>query len=127
MLYIQKALVGHVQPVRRLDNHEIVENIGLLWDPQIPGLSGFRTVDIRVLPFGRIGWTTNGTDYYLQYMPPSLQSNKTPAEFLVALMDHAGVDAAVLQNDHIYGDLNDYFVQAVNSFPKRFIGLIQVD
>jgi len=126
-LYLQKGMVDHVQPVHRFDSNEIVAGSGLLWDPDRPGISGYREVMFEVLPYGRFAWTTHGERYYLQYMPPALQANEAPAEFLIALMDHAGVDVAVLQNDHLYGDLNQYFAQAVRTFPERFIGLIQVD
>ena len=72
-------------------------------------------------------WVKNGTPYYLQFMPPWLVENEATAELIVAMMDHAGVDVSVLQNDQLYGDLNDYIADAVRTFPDRFIGLIQVD
>jgi predicted TIM-barrel fold metal-dependent hydrolase len=86
-----------------------------------------RDVGLHMAPFGRVAWQTDGAGYYLQFMPPWLERNEATAELLIAMMDHAGVRAAVLQNDHLYGDLNAAIADAVRRFPGRFIGLIQVD
>ena len=126
LMYIQRALAKHVQPVRRVRDNAIVEG-GMLWDDARPGPEGRRPVNFRITRNGRAEWTVGGEDYSLQYMPPSLQDNEAPVEFLVALMDYAEIDRAVLQNDHIYGNLNDYFADAVRRFPRRLIGLAQVD
>ena len=42
-------------------------------------------------------------------------------------MDYAGVTTAILQNDHIYGNLAEDFAAAGKAYPGRFIGLAQVD
>ena len=42
-------------------------------------------------------------------------------------MDYAGVGTVVLQNDHIYGNLAEYFAEAARRWPGRFVGLAQVD
>ncbi len=126
-MYIQRILVGHVQPYCKADSHEVVEDQGMLWDPERPGISGYREVGLEVSPYGQFTWVKGGVAYYLQYMPPWLQTQEMPAECLCAMMDHAGVDIAILQNDHVYGDLNRYFADAVSAFPDRFVGLIQVD
>jgi hypothetical protein len=42
-------------------------------------------------------------------------------------MDYAGVDRAVLQNDHSYGALNELFADAVRRFPDRFLATAHVD
>jgi predicted TIM-barrel fold metal-dependent hydrolase len=49
------------------------------------------------------------------------------ADRLVAFMDYAGVATAVLQNDHIYGNLAEDFAAAAKAHPGRFIGLVQVE
>jgi predicted TIM-barrel fold metal-dependent hydrolase len=126
-MYIQRILVGHVQPYRRADSGDVVDDEGMLWNPKHPGVSGYREVGLEVSRYGRFTWAKDGVAYYLQYMPPWLQEQELPAEYLCALMDHAGVDVAILQNDHVYGSLNQYFADAVSAFPDRFIGLIQVD
>jgi predicted TIM-barrel fold metal-dependent hydrolase len=52
---------------------------------------------------------------------------EAPADFLINQMDYAGIDQAVLHNDHIYGSLNSFFAEAVQAYPDRLIGLAQVE
>eukprot|EP01050_Picozoa_sp_SAG11_P012389 SAG11_NODE_1373_length_5095_cov_3.854484_2_plen_215_part_00 len=40
-------------------------------------------------------------------------------------MNLAGVDAGVLQSDHVYGELDEYFGHTMGRFPDRFFGLAQ--
>ncbi|MHB8731467.1 MAG: amidohydrolase family protein [bacterium] len=126
-LYLQNGMVGHPQPYRRADTGRIVDRPDMLWDLTRPGVDGMRTVGLHMAPFGRVAWEDGGAPYYLQFMPPWLERNEATAQLLIAMMDHAGVRAAVLQNDHLYGDLNAPIADAVRRFPGRFVGLIQVD
>ena len=127
-LYQQRAMHTHGnQPVRRLRDDAIIAARDL-WDPDDPSEAGRATdVDFRVGAMGRFEWSKDGEDYYVQFLPPSLQDMHFPPAALVAQMDYAGVQTAVLQNDHIYGDLADYFAAARTRFPGRFVGLANVD
>ncbi|GAI19712.1 unnamed protein product, partial [marine sediment metagenome] len=84
-------------------------------------------INFRVGKFGRMEWTEKGVDYYRQFMPPSLQEQTASPEFIIAQMDHAGVDMAVLQNCKLYGKLNDYFAEAVEKYPDRFVGTGEIN
>lgn len=128
LLFQQRAMHTHGnQPVRRKRDHALVEARDL-WDADDPSEAGRATdVNFRVGQFGRFEWTIGGEDYYVQFLPPSLQDMHCPAEALVTQMDYAGIDTAVLQNDHIYGDLAEYFAEAIAQYPDRFIGLANVD
>jgi predicted TIM-barrel fold metal-dependent hydrolase len=127
LLYVQRAMHTHgAQPVRRARDHAVVTE-PTLWDPDDPSPSGRRPVDFRAGRNGRFEWNAGGEEYYIQFMPPSFQTMDAPADFLIAQMDYAGVDVAVLQNDHIYGSLNEFFAEAVAAYPDRFIGLAQVE
>ena len=77
--------------------------------------------------FGRVEWEQDGVGFYRQYQSPLLHDMASPPDLVVAMMDAAGVDVAVLQNDRNYGRLNDEIAEAVRRFPGRFIGLAQVD
>ena len=127
-LHLQRAMHLHGnQPVRRLRDHAIVEERHL-WDADDPSENGLaRDVDFQVGAHGRFSWRRNDERYYVQFLPPSLQDMHAPAEFMVAQMDYAGIAAVVLQNDHIYGNLAEYFADAVRRFPNRFYGLAQVE
>ncbi len=128
LLFQQRAMHTHGnQPVRRLRDHSIVKEKHL-WSTDDPSETG-RAMDVnfRVGRMGRFEWNKDGEDYYVQFLPPSLQDMHCPAEALIAQMDYAGIGKAVLQNDHIYGDLAEYFAEAIARYPNRFIGLANVD
>ena len=42
-------------------------------------------------------------------------------------MDYVGVDVAVLMNAHLYGKLSEYYAEAIQQYPGRFVGLAEVD
>ena len=128
LLFQQRAIHTHGnQPVCRLRDHAIVEARDL-WDAADPSEAGRATdVDFRVGRMGRFEWTVGGEDYYVQFLPPGLQDMHFGPEALVAQMDYAGIQTAVLQNDHIYGDLAEYFAAAIARYPGRFIGLANVE
>ena len=87
---------------------------------QMPDL-GFRLTD-----FGRAEFSRDGVDYYMQGYPPDLTNWDAPGQRMVAEMDIAGVDVGVLQSDHVYGDLNEYYGRLVKSHTGRFAPLAQV-
>ena len=84
-------------------------------------------INFGVGKFGRMEWTEDGVDYYRQYMPPSLQNQIASPEFMIAQMDHAGVDMAVLQNCKVYGKLNEYFAECVRKYPDKFAGTGEIN
>jgi predicted TIM-barrel fold metal-dependent hydrolase len=115
--------------VRRVKDGALVEDHRLwrIWDETASGPGGFLDVNFRVGKFGRFEWTKDGVDYYVHVYAPSLQDMTGPPELMVAQMDWAGVDMAVLQNPWLYGRLNDYFADAAKKYPNRLIGQIQVN
>ena len=99
-----------------------------------PRFSDFAGDDMRDLPdqnfrvtrFGEAEVTIDGVDYLLPIAPPGLESMAAPPERMVQEMEWASVDMGVLQHDHIYGALNEYFHDAMRRFPGRFIALAQI-
>ena len=74
------------------------------------------------------GWNgREGVDYYVHLYAPSLQEMAAPPKFMLAQMDYAGVDVAVLQNVFLYGQLNNYLSEAIRRYPKRSVGQAQVN
>ena len=90
-------------------------------------MDGLADVGLRGGGFGRLAWTADGEECYLQYLPPTLVNLSAPPELMVAQMDYVGVDRAVLQTGHLYGRLNGYLADAVRRFPDRFWGLAMID
>ena len=53
-------------------------------------------------------------------MPACLLDCQALADFLVAEMDAAGVDAAVIVQEYLDGEQNDYLLETISRFPDRF-------
>ena len=68
---------------------------------------------------GRFEWTVDGEDYVKQYLPPSIVDMSYPPERLVAEMDYAGVDMALLHRIPYLGIGNDFIADCVQRFPDR--------
>jgi predicted TIM-barrel fold metal-dependent hydrolase len=123
---LQHALNRHGQPTRRARDNAVVDGPPI-WNPADLSPAGFRDVDFRAGRFGRFVWTVDGVDYYKQLQPAWLDPLAASPELVTALMDNAGVDRCVLQNDPYYGKLNDFFGDCVRRYPERFLGTIHVD
>ncbi|MEO3388119.1 amidohydrolase family protein [Mesorhizobium sp. CAU 1741] len=126
-LHQQRAMHMHGnQPYRRKRDGAVVTE-RMLWDPVDPSPAGRIDARFGAGRFGRFEWTSGGEDYYVQFLPPWMDDLSMPADRLVAFMDNAGVQTAILQNDHIYGNLAEDFSNASRAHPGRFIGLAQVE
>jgi len=126
MRFLQFYVVGHSQPVRRLRDHSVVQAPTLARSPLI-GPEQLTEVSFRVGENGRFLWDHDGETLYTHFMPPSLQTNSCPPELLLAQLAYVGVDAAVLQNAHLYGRLNEFFAAAQARYPDKLIALAEVD
>jgi predicted TIM-barrel fold metal-dependent hydrolase len=122
---MQRVNFGAINRPRRKKDNLIVQD-QTLWNGRHIGPEGLTEVNFRVGKYGRMEWTVNGEDIYLQWFAPSLRDIESPPEFMVVEMDYAGVDVGILQNTQAYGLLNDFFGACVRRFPQRFVGSIQV-
>ena len=77
----------------------------------------------RSLPWGKARWG----DETIQLLPPFNERTSFPVESLLAQMDWAGVDRAVLLQGPFYGEANAYVAAAVSRFPDRFVGAFAPD
>lgn len=130
VIYLQKVAAQSLpSPVRRLRDGRIVEDRALWssWEDGDPTFKGAQNVNFRVGPFGRYVWTKEGVDYSIHFCAPNLQNSECPAEYVLAEMDYAGVDKALLQNPYLYGQLDDYIADVVQRHPNRFIGQAQIN
>ena len=128
LLHQQRAMHVHGdQPYRRARDHATT-TARPLWSAEDPSEAGrTRDVGFRVGRCGRFEWEHEGEPCYVQFLPPSMADLSQPAEVAVRQMDYAGIASAVLQNDHIYGNLADEFAAAAAAWPGRFIGLAHVE
>ena len=77
----------------------------------------------RSLAWGKARWG----DETIQLLPPFNPETTFPAEALLAQMDWAGVDRAVLLQGPFYGELNAYVAGAVARYSDRFVGAFAPD
>ena len=115
----------HKQGIRRADDDSPVAEP--LLSGKADGVSFLPDVDFRIGRFGRLEFTHDGEEYYIQWMPPTMWEMESPPEYIVAQMDYAGVDRAIIQHDRIYGHLDDYLAECARKYPDRFVPLAQVD
>ena len=66
-------------------------------------------------------------DYVKQALPPWIVDFAYPAESLVAEMDYAGVDRALLHRTPYMGLSNEYIAACVRRYPQRIQGLAYVE
>ncbi len=126
MRFQQRHMLWHMQGIRRLSDQHLV-NRRTLHDGLGTGLTNMFDVNFRPGEHGRLVWTHEGEDYYVQWMPAALQAFEAPAELMIAQMDELGVDVGVISRAHIYGRLNDLVADAINRFPGRFVGAAEID
>ena len=77
----------------------------------------------RSLSWGKVRWG----EETIQLLPPFNEVTTFPAETLLAHMDWACVDRAVLLQGPFYGEANAYVASAVERWPDRFIGAFAPD
>lgn len=70
------------------------------------------------LDYGRIRWG----DEELQLLTPCSSPTAFTAETLIAHLDWAGVDKAVILQGGFYGDMNAYVAETVARWPDRLLG-----
>ena len=90
----------------------IIDAHSHLWD-QLTGNVG---VDVRPLKNGMIRM---GDDQCLG-MPPYLLDGRNPCETMMAFMDAAGVQAAVVTQEYLDGNQNAYLADVAKRYPDRF-------
>jgi len=66
-------------------------------------------------------------DEVIQLLPPLMEKTAFPPELLLANMDWAGVERAVLLQGPFYGEANAYVAQAVRQWPDRFVAAGHID
>jgi len=125
--YMQKALT-HTNARTRRARDGAPATTAALSRPGDHSWTGLRDdVNFRTGPYGRLEFTVDGEDYYIQYMPVGMADIAAPPEQMLAQMSYVGVDRCVLQAATIYGLMNDYHAFCQRQYPYKFTGLFQVN
>ena len=108
---------------RKKDN---VRVDGLLLDYPSDDIEQMPNLNFRITNHGRAEFVKDGIEYYMQIYPPSLSSMEVSPERMLGEMDIAGVDVCVLQSDHVYGELNEFYGKVSRKYPNKFAPLAQI-
>jgi predicted TIM-barrel fold metal-dependent hydrolase len=125
--HLQLGIARHFQPVWRARDRASADASGLAdpdggWD-----FAALEDAQFRAAGHGRFEWTADGETYVKQYMPPSVTDMDYSAESLVAEMDYAGVDMAMIHRTPYLGIGNDFTAECCRRFPDRLQGLAHVE
>ena len=125
--HLQLGIARHFQPVWRARDRAPADNSRLAdpdggWD-----FAALKDAQFRAAGHGRFEWTVDGETYVKQYMPPSVTDMGYSAESLVAEMDYAGVDMALIHRTPYLGIGNDFTAECCRRFPDRLQGLAHVE
>ena len=124
--HLQLAIAAHFMPARRKRDRSPADNSGLIDETKPRGFSALREANFRATRFGRFEWTVDGEDYVKQYMPPQVKDMEFTANDLIAEMDYAGVDRALLHRTPYLGIGNKLAANAVKAYPDRIQALAHV-
>ena len=108
---------------RKKDN---VRVNGLLLDYPSDDIEQMPNLNFRITDHGRAEFVKDGIEYYMQIYPPGLSSMEVSPERMLGEMDIARVDVCVLQSDHVYGELNEFYGKVSRKYPNKFAPLAQI-
>jgi predicted TIM-barrel fold metal-dependent hydrolase len=127
MRWVQLAHAHHHQPAWRVRDRAPASSRVLApddsWDLSVLPDLGFR-VDRE---HGRAVWTVDGEDYTKQFFPPNLRNLEFTPQSLIAEMDYAGVDVALLHTDPMLGRDSAFLAECVRLYPDRLRSMAPVD
>tara|TARA_B100000029_G_scaffold516109_1_gene626947 strand:- start:18150 stop:19247 length:1098 start_codon:yes stop_codon:yes gene_type:complete len=114
------------QPTWRSSDGGLADSKGL-YDPSQPwSFDGLKNVNFRTRDHGLVEWKI-GSEYYVkQALPPFIQDFSFSAENLIAEMDYAGIDKALLHRTPYMGLDDKFIADCCRRYPKRIRGLVQV-
>lgn len=124
--HLQHAMANHHAQVRRMRDGAPGDNSGLIDPSPGTGLESLKEAGFRAAHHGRFEWAEGGEGYFKQYLPPSIADMAYPPERLIAEMDYAGVDWALLHRTPYLGVGNDFIAGCVRTYPGRLKGLAHV-
>ncbi len=125
--HLQMGAGSHFQPGWRLTDRVRISNDSLVDLTDGWTLDALQDAGFDVAQFGRFEWDVNGDVYGKQYFPPSLREPNYPAAALVAEMDYAGIDMALLHRTPYLGIGNDFIAECCGRYPERLQGLAHVE
>ena len=125
--HLQLGMARHFMPAWRKRDRAPTDDLGLADPDGGWSFDALNDVDFRAASHGTFEWTVDGEVYVKQYMVPSVVDMTYPAESLVAEMDYAGVDMALIHRTPYLGISNEFIADCTARFPDRLQGLVHVE
>lgn len=127
LAWIQTSQGLHHQPAWRVRDRAWASSAGLgVDDPTawatLPDVQ-FRIDHER----GRVEWSIDGEAYTKQFYPPNLRHLEYTPHSLIAEMDYAGVDMALLHTNPMLGRDSAFLAECVRLYPERLRSMAPVD
>ena len=126
--WLQMSQAAHHQPAWRIKDRAAASSDTLVGPEGRLDPATLPDVDFRVdEACGRVVWTIDGEDYTKQFYPPNLRSLEFTPHSLIAEMDYAGVDVALLHVDVMLGRSSSFQAECVRAYPDRLRSMAPVD
>jgi predicted TIM-barrel fold metal-dependent hydrolase len=130
MASLYRHCLWHTQQVQRLDTGEVVEGPvarTIFGTTDVPStvLDALPDVNFRTAGYGRVAWTVEGIDYYIQWMPPGLEPMSPSPELMLTHMNYVGVDVGVLHCGPGNRDNAPHLLETAERYPDRFIATFE--
>lgn len=127
LAWLQTAHTHHHQPAWRIRDRAPVSSACLGEETPLDW-SRLPDVDFRIdRDKGRVVWTADGEDCTKQFFPPNLRNLAFGPHSLIAEMDYAGVDGALLHTNPMLGRDPAYLADCIRSYPDRLRAMAPVD
>ena len=127
MRHRQLAVAAPFHSSWRVRDRTPADISGLFDASQGSGFDALKECSLRAAGFGRWEWTAEGEIYTKQVYPPSIVDMAYPPERLIAEMDYAGVDWALIHRTPYQGVGNEYHGACVMRYPDRLQALAYVE
>ena len=125
--WVQASHASHHQPAWRVRDRAPASATALAPNGRGP-LSTLPDVGFRAdRDRGRFVWTVDGEDFTKQFLPPNLRDVEFTPHSLIAEMDYAGVDMALIHTNPLLGRDNAYLADCVRAYPQRLRAMASVD
>ena len=123
---LQFITAHHFQPAWRAHDRAPASGDGLADLSRPFDLGAVKPAGFRAAGHGRLEWEVDGEVYCKHMIPPLITDMAYDAPMLLAEMDYAGVDRALLHRTPYLGIDNGFIADCCRQFPDRLQGLAYV-
>ncbi len=122
-LHLQQATAHHFQSAWRSSDRKLGDTSALFTPENWPSLDSLKEAGFHATRNGRFEWKDGEDTYVKQWLPPTVTDMSYPADRLVAEMDYANVDMALLHRTPYLGMGNEFLADCVRQYPDRLLAL----